>query len=53
MGGRIERMAAEIAVRVVFFRRLWREAMPEDRAVYYFLAGWAGILIAAGYWFGS
>jgi hypothetical protein len=29
---------------------MWREAMPEDRAVICFFAGWIGVFIAA---FGS
>lgn len=35
------------------FARMWREAMPEDRAVAWFLAGWTGIFIAAVLWLGS
>jgi hypothetical protein len=31
---------------------MWREAMPEDRAVVWFLAGWIGIFIAAALWLG-
>jgi hypothetical protein len=31
---------------------MWREAMPEDRAVAYFFAGWIGIFIAAALWLG-
>ena len=34
------------------FRRMWRESYPEDRAVYYFLAGWIGAVIAVGLWLG-
>jgi hypothetical protein len=38
---------------VLHFARMWREAETEDRAVVYFLAGWAGIFIAAALWLGS
>jgi hypothetical protein len=31
---------------------MWREAMPEDRAVVLFLAAWIGIFIAAVLWLG-
>ena len=34
------------------FARMWREAMLEDRAVIYFLAGWTGVFIAAALWLG-
>jgi hypothetical protein len=33
--------------------RMWREALPEDRVVIYFLAGWTGALVAAALWLGS
>jgi hypothetical protein len=52
MARRIAWAAAEIAVRVIFLRRMWREAMPEDRAVYLFLAGWTGAIFIVGYLLG-
>lgn len=34
------------------FRRMWSEAMPEDRAVAIFFAGWIGLLLIVGLWAG-
>lgn len=50
----ITRAAAEIAVRAVFFRSMWREALPGDRWVWRFILAMvlAIIIIPVALWRG-